>query len=103
MAKKEIDKLILTKEQIIDNLDTLLARLDECTSLGMKDGNARIYNQTIELQEDVGVLDSYEELNIIIIRSRAIESEIDGWMASQGESTLGLEWPVVVSEPPEIE
>ena len=103
MPNREIDQLIKTKQEIIDNLDLLIAKLNDCTTMGMRDLNARLYNQILSLQEDVGALDSYEELNTIIIRAKAVETEIDGWLATQGESTLGIEWPVVVSEPPEIE
>ena len=93
MEKNEKKKFVHLQEEILDNLDTLLARVDLCTERGMKDYGASIYNRILELEEDIGGLETNDELEMIIVRAMAIETEIDTWLSSQGESTIGLNWP----------
>lgn len=94
MAKdpKEI-QFIEDKEEILDNLETLLEWLDLCLDGGMHDEGAMVHNQLLDLIDDTTISNEVAELAEIISQAKTIETDLDAWLSQKGRTTLSLLWP----------
>ena len=98
MKDPEVEKFLALKDIVIENLNIVRANLITCTDqLGMSDPESKLYNQIIDLIDDVASVDMPEELDEIISRAQDIEKAIDLFLAREGQNTLGLTWPDVSS------
>ena len=98
MKDEEMEKFLAYKDTVIENLSILRANLVTCTDqLGMSDPESKLYNQVIDLEDDVRTVDLPEELDEIISRAQDVEKAMDLFLAREGQNTLGLTWPDVSS------
>ena len=87
------EKFSKKQEEVLINLDKLLFNLNICTDAGMIDRDDALYNRIEDLVEEVKIIDTLEELEEFTTQAKTLESQIDLWLISQGETTVGLEWP----------
>lgn len=95
MNLKEFETM---KEKTIENLENLEIRIDVCVENGMEDSDSELYNHTLDLLDDADEVDSFPELAEIIEHAKVVETTIDTWLASQGETSVALTWPNVPEE-----
>jgi hypothetical protein len=94
MESKNV-KFLKIKEDILDNLDILIFNLENCVDAGMLDDGSAIYNTLEDLSDQINSIDTNEELEEIISQAKIIERQIDGWMATQGQTSISLTWPTL--------
>lgn len=83
------------KDEVIENIDVLMTRLDVCVNSGMLDSEAQVHNEIFDLRDDTDEVETPDELAQIIYKCRTIETNIDRWLSSRGETTVGLSWPQI--------
>jgi hypothetical protein len=88
------EKFLEKREEVLNNLDVLMFNLEKCEDAGMIDLDSEIYNKIDELIEEVNSIDTLEELEELVSQGKGIESKIDMWLNTQGETTIGLSWPL---------
>lgn len=93
MAKEDSDDFLHAKEQVMDNLDTVLTRISQCEDQGMLDPGSSLYNEVLMIMDDVEIVHTFEELEEAIIKGKEIEHNVDAWLALHGGNTLELDWP----------
>jgi hypothetical protein len=76
-----------------DNLESLRVYINTCVEAGMIDFGDELYNTTLALIDDCGVLTSWDELFELVERAKVLEKDIDVWLALHGRTTLSLPWP----------
>lgn len=81
------------KEEVLKNLDILHFNLEKCIDSGLTDTDSMIYNHIEDLVDEVDSIDSLEELEEFVFRAKTIESQINNWLVTFGESTISLSWP----------
>lgn len=89
---KEI-QFIEDKEEILDNLETLLMWLDACLDGGMHDIDEVIHNQLLDLMDETTIAKEGFELAEVISQAKTIEIDLDAWLSQKGRTTLSLAWP----------
>ncbi len=89
---KEI-QFIEFKEEIIDNLETLLERLDACLEGGMHDNDAIMHNQLLDLLDETTLAKESFELAEVISQAKTVEIDLDAWLSQKGRTTVSLFWP----------
>lgn len=86
-------KFSKAQEDVLKNLAVLLFNLNICTDAGMLDKDESLYNRIQDIIDEVNTVDTMEELEEFVAQAKTIESQIDLWLANQGETTIGLDWP----------
>lgn len=81
------------KHKILSNLDTLRIAVKDCEDMGMLDIESSLYNQADDLYNQASVSMDMGELEIIYIKAKDIEVNLDLWLSSIGKSTTALSWP----------
>lgn len=79
--------------QTAENLNAMSVQLDACINSGMTDYSSQYYNSLNELQDDIELIKTWDELDEIIIRAKTLENDFDTWLSLKGRSTIGLIWP----------
>jgi len=92
MDPKELEEL---KVQVVKLLETLQTRVDICVNSGMLDQDSEIYNHIYDLIEDTKEITSPAELAEIINKSKVVETNIDRWLSTKGQTTVSLSWPYI--------
>lgn len=87
------ERFLKIKEGILSNLDTLLFNLENCVESGMVDDGSSMYNTLEDLIDQISSVDTKEELEEVISQAKIIERQIDGWLATQGQTSVSLTWP----------
>lgn len=83
------------KTLVLQNLESIQISLIRCVDEGMIDlGNER-YNEILGLIEEAHLADNRDELQEVIIRSRAYERDIAAWLARRGRTTVSIAWPSI--------
>jgi hypothetical protein len=88
------NKVLLAKKTILKNLESIKASFLNCINQGMADIDNELYNQMLDLAEDVRVSNSVEELEVLIVRCKSLEKDIDSWLAALGQTSISLVWPL---------
>jgi len=81
------------KEEVLDNLEALKVNLQQCEDIGMEDIDDTVYNQILDLEDDVKMADSKIEILEIIDRAKIIENKIEYFYETKGISSIELGWP----------
>ena len=94
MESKELKKKFKKKKkQLFKNIVTLRETLQACVDGGLLDMDSVFYNQLEALDEEMHTSEDPNELEEIIIRAQAFESQICGYYDNLGFSTTSLDWP----------
>jgi len=88
------------KDQMLDNMDILMTKIDICTESGMLDEDSSLHNQVYGLREDTDEVETALELGEIINRCKPVEITLDRFLSAKGQTTIVLTWPDV-EEPEE--
>ncbi len=91
----DLEKFLIMKELILENLAGLRTTLVKCTDNGYDDIDDMLYNEILDLIDHTNTVDSSADLSEIIIKAKVIEENIDNWLAQKGISTMGLKWPQI--------
>jgi hypothetical protein len=86
-------ELLDLKEKILNNISILMSNYQSCIDANMKDPNSSFYNKIESLIEQVNATEDKMALSEIIMEAKTIESQLDIWITSQGQSTLNISWP----------
>lgn len=81
------------KDLVIENIDTLMNRVDICVDSGMLDSEAAVHNTIFDLRGDADEVETPIELAQIVNRCKTVEMNIDRWLSAKGETTIALSWP----------
>lgn len=92
--KKKDNTLLLAQKAILQNLYVIQDSYTDCINRGIADVDNEIYNQIAELIDDVNSITTREELDMIVISSKALEKRVDAWLASFGQTSVSLTWPI---------
>lgn len=84
---------VKTRDDILDNLQAMTVQLDACIDSGLIDYGCDYYNTLSELQDDIGVAKTWNELEEIVTRAKTLEKDFDTFLSLKGKSTIGLSWP----------
>lgn len=87
--------LAAAKISVVENFEALEAKLDLAVDQGLIDEGASYYNQISTLMDDAKVAESWDELDEVIYKGKILETDLDVWLSSKGDTTIGLEWPNV--------
>jgi hypothetical protein len=93
MNDPELDKFISIKEDVLNNLSSLQLAVVEFTDEGMNDNNDDLYNLLDALIKQAEMAEVTPDLDVVIIKARDIEMNLDAWLASQGRNSGELSWP----------
>lgn len=86
------------KKTVYENIDDLQDRIDTCVSIGMKDYDDVLYNETVVLMDEIEEIRNYAELSEIILKGMNIEKTLDSWLSNKGQNSLSMSWPKIPSE-----
>ena len=81
------------RENILENLSILQAKLENATDRGMLDLDDYYYNELLGLIDESNLAKAWEELEEVIYKAKTIETDIDAWLSQRGYTTISLEWP----------
>lgn len=87
-------KFDLLKEEILDNMAILKYNYESCISAGFQDIESDLYNEIDLITDEIEVADSMEGLEETVIRAKKIENDLDVFLISLGQSTIGISWPI---------
>ena len=93
------EELEENKVKVVELLQLLQTRVDICVETGMLDTDSKLYNYTYDLIDDTKEIESPDELQEIINKGRTIETNLDRWLTSKGQTTMSLSWPKLTEEP----
>ena len=93
MAKDEMHKFLEYKAASLDNLVALSVNLIECKDYGYEDMEDMLYNEILDLEDEVKASDSNLELSDVIQKAKTIENKLDYFYETKGISTMSLTWP----------
>ena len=92
--KDETESFLEKKEDILNNITILRFNLETSIDAGFfEDTGSNMYNRIEEIIEQVKNVDTKEELEELVTQAKTIEAQIDTWLLSQGQTTVGLSWP----------
>lgn len=95
MPDRELKEFIRAKEAILDNMEALLMRVDDCQDLGLIDEKSALYNQILDIMDEAQVSSTFEELEEVIAVAKDIEFHLDSYLLRHGVSTMDLQWPQI--------
>lgn len=90
MDPEELEK---HKIEVVRLLRIIETRIDICVENGMIDQDSILYNKTDDLVDDAKVVETPFELMEIVNKAKVIEINLDRWLVSKGQTTIGLPWP----------
>ena len=93
MPKREVEEFLRIKGEVLDNIETLLIRIDQCQQQGMVDPSSTMYNELLLISDEAEVSSTYEELEEVETKAKELEQNVDVWLARHGETTISLLWP----------
>lgn len=91
MAKSE--RLKKAAHAVLVNLETVQINLDACVDAGMIDSNSSYHNELCDLIDETRILETWEELEAVVFRGKALETDVDAWLSQKGRTTIALPWP----------
>ncbi len=95
MKDPEKVQFLEAREETLENIDLLKETLETCVDAGMLDPGEAFHNQLLDLVDETVIAKGYPELAEVISQARTIETDLEGWLASRGSSTIGLSWPKI--------
>ena len=85
------------KDLALENLEAIRMSLIRCVDEGMMDLEDTLHNEVLGLMDELDVLESWPEMEELIIRSKTIEHDIEAWLAMHGRTSISLVWPQIPS------
>lgn len=82
----------MDKKKTLENLELLRERVAILTEQGFLDEDAALYNELLDLKDEVDLAKTQEEIAEAIERGKGIEETLDAWAALHGRSSLCLDW-----------
>jgi hypothetical protein len=76
-----------------ENLRLLRSILNQCTSEGMIDTGASLYNGVYALLEEVDGAENWNELEELVAQAKAFENDFVAWLSMHGRTSVSLQWP----------
>jgi hypothetical protein len=94
MEKKDnyVD-FLQAKDQCVDNLKSLQTALQECVDDKRVEMEDSLYDQLIVRLNGASLIESWEELGMLIDQSKILEEEIAAWLSIHGLTSYSLFWP----------
>ncbi len=94
MEKKDqyVD-FLQAKDQCIDNLKSLKTSLQDCADNKRIDMEDSLYDQLVVILDGAPLIESWEELSMLIDQAKILEEEIDAWVSIHGLTSYSLSWP----------
>ena len=86
------------KVQVVMLIQHLEDRVDVCVELGMRDQDSVLYNHVDDLLEGAQDSEDPMQLSEIVSKSKVVETNLDRWLISKGQTTVGLFWPSLEEE-----
>jgi len=86
-------QFIEAKEDVADNLEAIQLSLIRCVDEGMIDLEDLLYNQVLDLLEDVRIVNTWDELMEIVTRAKTLEIDVAAWLSRHGRTSISLPWP----------
>jgi hypothetical protein len=81
------------REDTEENLEALQINLTRSVDAGMPDMDNAYYNALLTLIDQTADCESWDDLGEVIERAKILETDIDAWLSSHGETTISLPWP----------
>lgn len=81
------------RREVLDNLETIQARVSLCVEAGMQDPGAHYYNELVDLIAEASEAEDWALLEEVIAEAKTIEKEVDAWLSFQGQTSVSLFWP----------
>ncbi|MBS0625431.1 MAG: hypothetical protein JSS32_05215 [Verrucomicrobia bacterium] len=99
--KKKIDPMafLAAKEDVMENLEAIQVWINQSVSQGMVDMDDTYYNELLGLMDDTVVMETWPEVEEIILKAKVLETDVDAWLSMHGITTVSLTWPSI---PPSI-
>lgn len=87
--------LAQAKNSVLENLEVIRMSLIRCVDEGMMDLEDTLHNEVLGLMDELDVLESWPEMEELIIRAQTIEHDIEAWLAMHGRTSIALIWPQI--------
>lgn len=81
------------RDQCVDNFKSLQAALIQCVDEKEIELEENLYNQTLTYLDGTPVVESWEELEEVVMQGKILEHEIDAWLSLHELTTYSLTWP----------
>jgi hypothetical protein len=91
----KLEKFLSLKEDVMNNLANLQELVLECEEKEILRDSNELYNQLETLMENTKSISDTINLEMIIIRGKEIEKQLDVILAERGTSSIELTWPVM--------
>lgn len=96
MEKKDpYVEFLEAKDQCIENLQSLKSALLNCVDHKRIDMEDSLYDQINLRLDGAALIESWEELSMLVDQSKILEEEIDAWLSIHGLTSYSLSWPKV--------
>src|SRR5258708_2372229 len=94
MAKEpEAPTFLDARGTTVENLEAIRFSLRRGEDEGLIRSDDVLYNEMVELIDDAGAVDNWEELEELIVKAQVLEQDVDTWLSLRGLSTVSLSWP----------
>jgi hypothetical protein len=94
MAKQDdYVEFLQAKDQCVENLLSLKSALVQCVDEKGVEMQDSLYDQITVRLDGTPLLESWEELGLLIDQAKIVEEEIDAWLSIHGLTSYSLSWP----------
>lgn len=93
MEKDKYVEFLEARDICVTNLKSLQAAMDQSRDDKRIDLADDLYNQTQVCLDGAPLLETWEEIEDLIVQAKILEQEIDAWLSMHELTSYSLSWP----------